>query len=73
MTMEQLLHDHLTHLEPETWDRLCAFNLYFAHGYATAVDVYPEQAQFILEHLDKTLEEIRQLCYGAGKLGKEAW
>jgi hypothetical protein len=61
--MEPLLHYHHIHPDPETWDRLCAFNLYFAHGYQTAVDIYPEQAQFLLANLDKTLEEIRQQCY----------
>lgn len=61
--MEPLLHYPQSPLSGETWDRLCAFNLYFSHGYETAVDVYPEQEAFILSNLDKTLEEVRRKCY----------
>ena len=45
------------------YDHLCAFYLFTTHGYETAVSIYPEQGRFILQHMDKSIEELRQEFY----------
>jgi hypothetical protein len=61
--METFLYHNPFNLE--RFDQLCAFNLYKSHGFDTACSVYPEHREFILAHMEQSLEEVRRESYKA--------
>lgn len=49
--------------DPQVYEQLRAFSLFWRHGWEVATSVYPEQATFLLLHMDKTFEEVLRACF----------